>query len=136
MKVGTALKRTKVKLRQPSQQEATKKVKSPQFTSKNIESDYWAGSGKSSPAPFRLSWDSTVCDGEISNICRGRANIGSGWRATMSGCHSSVDLDPGRITLWFPPSTTGIRYHAIEFGRHQKSQGGVIRLFVTALAQH
>jgi len=58
MKVGMALKRTKAKLRQLNQQEGAKNAKLPQF--KHIESDDWAGSGKSSLAPFRLSRDSKV----------------------------------------------------------------------------
>jgi len=58
MKVGMALKRNEVKLRQPNQHEGMENTKSPQF--KHIESGDWAGSRKSSLAPFRLSCDSTV----------------------------------------------------------------------------
>ena len=43
---------------QPSQQEGTKNTKSPQF--KHVESDHWAGSRKSSLAPFRLIREFTV----------------------------------------------------------------------------
>jgi len=50
MKVGMALKRTKVKLRQPNQQEGMEYAKSPQF--KHIESGDWAGSRKTSLGPW------------------------------------------------------------------------------------
>jgi len=53
MKVGMALKRNKVKLRQPNQHEGTENDKLPQL--KQIESGDWAGSRKSSLEHFRLS---------------------------------------------------------------------------------
>jgi len=58
MKVGMALKRNKVKPRQPNQYEGTENTKLPQF--KHIQSGDWAGSRKSSLAHFRLSRDFTV----------------------------------------------------------------------------
>ena len=48
---------------QPSQQEGTENTKSPQF--KHVESDHWAGSRKSTLAPFRLIREFTVGWGKI-----------------------------------------------------------------------
>lgn len=57
-KVGFELRKTKVKLRQPSQQEGTKNAHSPQF--KHIGSGSWAGSRKTPVESIRPLPDYTV----------------------------------------------------------------------------
>ena len=64
---------------QPSQQEGTKNTKSPQF--KHVESDHWAGSRKSSLAPFRLIREFTVEYGALKPSQRSHLSVAiSTWR--------------------------------------------------------
>ena len=92
-----ALKRTKVKLKQPSQQGGTKNIKSPQF--KHVKSDDWAGSRKSSLAPFRLIREFTGICGSVSKYKSdsdsrffiGIGDINARVGDAVGACHSRYD---------------------------------------------